>query len=181
MEKLKLTAKELQDTLHWSKSKVYYWINTKKFETVQTPYGQKILISQSEIEELKNDDSSEPIETEFEKVQTKSETVHKISDNQVIMTMLSMLQQQFNEKKDHVKLLTDSEHRTQSSYFELKTKFEHLQKQFETLQEELTKTKQEKTELSEKIEQLEQLQAEQKKSFFDRFKKQKTLVQKYQR
>ena len=52
-EKIELSAVEAISVLGWKKSKVYYWISSGKFETVERIDGQKILLSRSEIDKLK--------------------------------------------------------------------------------------------------------------------------------
>jgi len=165
MEKLKLTAKELQDRLNWKKSKVYYWINTKKFETVDAELGLKILITEAKLEELKNDNSSEQFEVEFEKVEENSKPVQnssKISDNEVILAMLSMLKDQLNNNNNQINLLETSEKSTKDTYYEVKAKYEHLQEIYKQLQTE-------HSELIKKFEALQKvLEKERKKPFWKR-------------
>lgn len=73
MEKVELSPVELMQALNWKKSKVYYWISSGKFETVERLDGQKVVISPEDIERLKKSDNSENFE--------KSESVSEIPNN----------------------------------------------------------------------------------------------------
>ena len=79
MEKLELSPVELMQALNWKKSKVYYWISSGKFETVERLDGQKVLISAADMERLRKSNSLENFETISEnpnnsdKVQSNSE------------------------------------------------------------------------------------------------------------
>jgi len=73
MEKVELSPVELMQALNWKKSKVYYWISSGKFETVERLDGQKVVISPEDIERLKKSDNSENFE--------KSENVSEIPNN----------------------------------------------------------------------------------------------------
>ena len=53
MEKFELSPVELMQALGWKKSKVYYWISSGKFETVERVDGQKVVISADDMERLK--------------------------------------------------------------------------------------------------------------------------------
>ena len=161
MEKLKLSAKDLMDR-GLKKSKAYYWIRSGKFETVDTPKGKKIIITQEQLDELAEKHAPEIIDVQFKNVQENSKPVQesfKPNELELIKEMFYLIRSEFSDKKKEVKLLEDSEHKTKNDYFELKAKFETMQKQFET----------EKTELLGKIEQLEkELEAERKKPFWKR-------------
>jgi hypothetical protein len=62
--KVELSPVEAMSVLNWKKSKVYYWISSGKFQTVERIDGQKIILSPSEIDKLK----------EIKKVQESSES-----------------------------------------------------------------------------------------------------------
>jgi len=72
MEKIELSPVELMGALNWKKSKVYYWISSGKFETVERLDGQKVVISPEDIERLKKSDNSEY----FEKSENVSENLN---------------------------------------------------------------------------------------------------------
>lgn len=73
-EKVELSPLEAMDVLNWKRSKIYYWINSKKFKTVQRIDGEKILLTQAEIDRLK-------IKKDFEQVQNNSENFENVQDN----------------------------------------------------------------------------------------------------
>ena len=155
MEKLELSAQEIMDRLNWKKSKVYYWINSKKFETVDSPTGVKVLITQHEIEKYKSFKNSQTDYIESEIIQESLKPVQensKISNNEVLMKAIETIQYMFDSQLNQTKMLTDSEHRTQSEYFELKAKFETLQESYKKLE-------------------LENLELKKSKSLFSLFKK----------
>lgn len=82
MEKLELTPVELMSVLGWKKSKVYYWINSGKFETISKMGIQKVLISTDDIESLKKSNDSKQFEN-FENSSEFSEEVPNISNSNV--------------------------------------------------------------------------------------------------
>ena len=69
MEKVELTPVELMQALNSNKSKVYYWISSGKFETVERLEGQKVVISREDLERLKKSNNYE----NFENFETVSE------------------------------------------------------------------------------------------------------------
>lgn len=80
MEKVELSPVELMQALNWKKSKVYYWISSGKFETVERLDGQKVVISPEDIERLKKSDNSENFE-KFESVSEIPNNSEKIQQN----------------------------------------------------------------------------------------------------
>ncbi|MBR6099398.1 hypothetical protein IKP85_06595 [bacterium] len=77
MEKFELSPVELMQALGWKKSKVYYWISSGKFETVERVDGQKVVISADDMERLKKSKNVE----NFENVSENSNNSEKISQN----------------------------------------------------------------------------------------------------
>lgn len=77
MEKFELSPVELMQALGWKKSKVYYWISSGKFETVERVDGQKVVISADDMERLKKSKNAE----NFENVSENSNNSEKISQN----------------------------------------------------------------------------------------------------
>ena len=77
MEKFELSPVELMQALGWKKSKVYYWISSGKFETVERVDGQKVVISADDMERLKKSNNTE----NFENVSENSNNSEKISQN----------------------------------------------------------------------------------------------------
>lgn len=133
-EKVELSAVEAIDVLGWKKSKVYYWINSGKFETVQRVDGQKILLTRSEIIKLRtsndisekfgNFENSEEVQKnsvsnitknyETEQNETFMETVNLFQNS---LNSIEKMQQSFNFS---LKLLTDGQADYKEQYFELK-------------------------------------------------------------
>lgn len=75
-EKIELSPLEAMELLNWKRSKVYYWINSGKFETVQRIDGDKILLTQADINRLK-------VKADSEQVQENSENSEIVQDNSV--------------------------------------------------------------------------------------------------
>lgn len=82
MEKVELSPVEVMQALNWKKSKVYYWISSGKFETVERVDGQKVVLSVEDMERLKKSNNSENFETVSEN-SNNSEEVLNNSDNNV--------------------------------------------------------------------------------------------------
>lgn len=77
MEKVELSPVELMQALNWKKSKVYYWINSGKFETVERVDGQKVVLSVEDMERLRKSNNTE----NFENVSENLNNSEKISQN----------------------------------------------------------------------------------------------------
>lgn len=75
-EKVELTPLEAMELLNWKRSKVYYWISSGKFETVQRIDGDKILLTQADINRLK-------VKADSEQVQNNSEISENVQENSV--------------------------------------------------------------------------------------------------
>jgi hypothetical protein len=178
MEKLELTAPDLIKTLNWSKSKVYYWMNTGKFETIETPEGLKVKITQAQIDNYRKKESCNASDSDFEQfenVQKKVESVQEIpessnqrkqenfnnsqtTNNEVMLEAINTIRYMFDNQLNQTKLIADSEKRTQDEYFKISV-------EFKTLQEKLKLLELENLELKKENEQLKS------KSFFNLFKK----------
>ena len=81
MEKVELTPVELMQALNWKKSKVYYWISSGKFETVERLEGQKVVISREDLERSKKSNNYENFEN-FETVSENPNNFEKFQQNQ---------------------------------------------------------------------------------------------------
>jgi len=81
MEKLELSPVELMQALNWKKSKVYYWISSGKFETVERVDGQKVVLSADDMNRLKNSNNSEKVETVVENSNNSEEVLKNLDDN----------------------------------------------------------------------------------------------------
>lgn len=81
-EKVELSPLEAMELLNWKRSKVYYWISSGKFETVQRIDGDKILLTQADINRLKVKADSEPIQNNSENSENVQEnSVQNITNN----------------------------------------------------------------------------------------------------
>lgn len=147
MEKFELTPAELMTTLNWGKSKVYYWIKSGKFETVDRETSTNVLISTEQIERLKNRKVSES-SNEFENSSEISEIVQENSGsnitkhyknvsnvqnssntefyNEALSTMKEMYQTFVQSQTYNMKLLTDGKSETQAEILELRAENKEL-------------------------------------------------------
>lgn len=75
-ENVELSPLEAMEVLNWKRSKVYYWINSGKFKTVQRIDGDKILLTQADINRLR-------VKADFESVQNNSENSENVQENSV--------------------------------------------------------------------------------------------------
>lgn len=158
MEKIELSPVELIRVLNWKKSKVYYWISSGKFETVERLDGQKVVISPEDIERLKKSDNSEY----FEKSENVSEnlnnsekvvqnygqnvtknykTVSNFSNseayelfNKSLETIERIHQSALNNFGYTTKLLTDSQSEAQQENLELRAEVKTVQARLEKSQ-----------------------------------------------
>ncbi|MCM1003596.1 MAG: hypothetical protein NC408_04570 [Candidatus Gastranaerophilales bacterium] len=188
MEKIELSPTEAVTALGWKKNKVYYWINTGKFEIVERLDGQKIVLSQEDFQRLKKSQNSESFES-FENVSNnlkESEKVLNSSDlnetkvykndlkslnseqmefmQTALETIKQMHQTSLNNYAYSVKLLTDGKNDLEGENFQLKA-------DIKTAEEKLKKSESEKIELikkfeSEKNEQIKKFEKLQKFWFF---------------
>lgn len=147
MEKFELTAAEVMSTLNWKKSKVYYWINSGKFETVERETGTNVLLTSEQIQRLKTETVSES-SSEFENSSETSEKVLKNSDhnitkhyetvsnssnivdvqfyNDALSTMKEMYQTFVQSQTYNMKLLTDGKNETETEVLELRAENKEL-------------------------------------------------------
>lgn len=133
-EKVELSAVEAMAALGWKKSKVYYWISSGKFQTVERIDGQKIVLKRSDIDKLKenkkvseifeNSEISEEVQEnsvqnitknyETEQNETLSETINLFQNS---LNSIEQMQRNYNFS---LKLLTDGQADYKEQYFELK-------------------------------------------------------------
>lgn len=147
MEKFELTAAEVMSTLNWKKSKVYYWINSGKFETVERETGTNVLLTSEQIQRLKTETVSEG-SNEFENSSETSEKVLKKSEqnitkhyetvsnssnivdvqfyNDALSTMKEMYQTFVQSQSYNMKLLTDGKNETETEVLELRAENKEL-------------------------------------------------------
>lgn len=160
-EKVELSAVEAMAVLGWKKSKVYYWISSGKFETVERIDGQKILLTPSEIDKLKEikkvQESSEGSENSEEvqesSVQNITESYKEVQKslnsetfeffNKSLETIKQIHQSSLQNYGYSLKLLTDGKSAIEQENLELKQekkaveeKFQENLKQFEKIRKE---------------------------------------------
>lgn len=147
MEKIELTAGEVMTTLNWKKSKVYYWINSGKFETVERETGTNVLLTTDQIKRLKNESilkSPKEFENSFENSEKVQEnTVQNITKhyenfsnssdlvdpkfyNEALSTMKEMYQTFVQSQSYSMKLLTDGKSELETEMLELKAENKEL-------------------------------------------------------
>ena len=133
-EKVELSAVEAMAALGWKKSKVYYWISSGKFQTVERIDGQKIVLTRSELDKLKdNKKVSENFENSeiSEEVQESSvqniTELYKTEQNETLSETINLFQNSLNSIEQmqrnynfSLKLLTDGQSDFKEQYFELK-------------------------------------------------------------
>ena len=137
-EKVELSPLEAMEVLNWKRSKVYYWINSGKFETVQRIDGDKILLTQADIDRLKIKTDSEPVQNNSENSENVQESsVQNITKNykEVQKSLNSETFEFFNKSLETIKqihqaslqnygyslkLLTDGQTANEKEIIELK-------------------------------------------------------------
>lgn len=169
MEKIELSPSEAITALGWKKSKVYYWISTGKFETVERMDGQKIVISTEDFERLKKSNFYESDEN-FENFQNSSTNFEKFQNNQVqndtklyrnesksfnseqfefmqnaLETVKQIHQSSLQTYSYNVKLLTDGQNHLEEENLKLKS-------EYKSVEEKLKQSESEKMEISKKFE-----------------------------
>lgn len=158
MEKIELSPVELMQALNWKKSKVYYWISSGKFETVERLDGQKVVLSPEDIDRLKKTDNSENFE-KFESVSEIPNNSEKVLQNSeqnitknyknVSNSFNSEAYELFNKSLETIerihqtalnnfgyttKLLTDSKSEVQEENLELRAEVKTVQARLEKSQ-----------------------------------------------
>jgi hypothetical protein len=158
MEKIELSPVELMQALNWKKSKVYYWISSGKFETVERLDGQKVVLSPEDIERLKKTNNSENFE-KFESVSEIPNNSEKVLQNSeqnitknyknVSNSFNSEAYELFNKSLETIerihqtalnnfgyttKLLTDSKSEVQEENLELRAEVKTVQARLEKSQ-----------------------------------------------
>lgn len=184
MEELELTPVELMAALNWKKSKVYYWIQTGKFKTVERMGITKVVISQKDFDSLKKFEASEhaPTSQNFQQNFENSDNFQS-SNNPNVTNCYENIQKNLYEeqieffkstletiKQIHItasqnydnslKMLTDSQSNLEQEHFK-------LQAEYKTIQSKLDETELEYKKVSENLKQTESEKREQ----FEKFKK----------
>ena len=160
MEKLELTASELMSELNWKKSKVYYWINSNKFETIERETGKNVLITREQIERLR----SKTVQENFEQFETSSENSKEVQDVpyenvtkhyknvsnnselsekeyflESLNTIKVMHQTSIQNFNYSMKLLTDGKNELEDQYLELKANNRTMSEKVEQKENEIKK------------------------------------------
>ena len=168
-EKLELSPLEAMELLNWKRSKIYYWISSKKFETVQRIDGDKILLTQADINRLKVKVDSDEVQNNSEKFEEVQEnSVQNITKNyeNVQKSLTSETFEFFNKSLETIKqihqsslqnygyslkLLTDGQSAIEKEMIELKQKkksveesLKNSEKQFQESLKQFEKIKREK-------------------------------------
>lgn len=167
-EKIELSPVEAMSVLNWKKSKVYYWISSGKFETVQRIDGDKILITQSDINRLKKNTDSDEIENNPEisdEVQKSSVQNFTKNYNQVQNNLTSETFEFFNKSLETIKQMHQSSLQNYGYSLKLltdgKTAIEQenieLKQEKKAVEESLKKSEKE---FQEKLKQFEKVQKE---------------------
>ena len=155
MEKFELSPVELMQALGWKKSKVYYWISSGKFETVERVDGQKVVLSAEDMERLKKSKNVENFENVLE-ISNNSEKISQNSDfnvtknyknvsnnfnseafelfNKSLETIERIHQTALNNFGYTTKLLTDSKSEVVEENLELKAEVKTVQLRLEKSQ-----------------------------------------------
>lgn len=160
MEKLELTASELMSELNWKKSKVYYWINSNKFETIERETGKNVLITREQIERLR----SKTVQENFEQLENSSENSEEVQDVpyenvtkhyknvsnnselsekeyflESLNTIKVMHQTSIQNFNYSMKLLTDGKNELEDQYLELKANNRTMSEKVEQKENEIKK------------------------------------------
>jgi len=186
MEKLELTPVELMSVLGWKKSKVYYWINSGKFETISKMGIQKVVISNDDIETLKKSNGLK----QFENVENSSENFEDVQENpnenvtknyknvstsfnlealellnNSLETIKQIHQSSIINYGTTVKLLTDGQNSLEKENLELKAEKKSVEESLKQSEKENLELKAEKKSVEESLKQSEKEFAENLRKF----------------
>ena len=156
-EKVELSPLEAMEVLNWKRSKIYYWISSGKFETVQRIDGDKILLTQADINRLKVKADSEPVQNNSEISENVQEnSVQNITKNykEVQKSLNSETFEFFNKSLETIKEIHKSS--LQNYGYSLKL----LTDGKTAIEQENIELKQEKKAVEEKLKQFEKIQKE---------------------
>lgn len=171
-EKIELSPVEAMAVLNWKKSKVYYWISSGKFETVQRIDGDKILITQSDINRLKVKAYSEEIENNsenFEEVQKSSVQNFTKNYNSVQNNLSSETFEFFNKSLETIKQIHQSSLQNYGYSLKLLTDGQS------SLEKENIELKQEKKSVEESLKKSEK-EFQEKLKHFEKVQKEKNII-----
>lgn len=154
-EKVELLPLEAMKLLGWKRSKVYYWISSGKFETVERIDGDKIVLTQSDINRLRKKDNSDKVEENFENSETvQDNSIQNVTNNykNVQENINSETFEFFNKSLDAIKqmylassqnynyslkLLTDGQSTIEKENIELKQQKKAVEESLKNSEKEL--------------------------------------------
>lgn len=171
-EKVELSPLEAMEVLNWKRSKIYYWISSKKFETVQRIDGEKILLTQSEINKLKAKDDFKEVDSSSknsEKVQESS--VQNITKNykEVQKSLNSETFEFFNKSLETIKQIHQSSLQNYGYSLKLLTDGQSA------IEKEIIELKQEKKSVEESLKKSEN-QIQENLKQFEKIQKEKNII-----
>ena len=171
-EKIELSAVEAMSVLNWKKSKVYYWMSSGKFETVQRIDGDKILLTQADINRLKTKGNFEEVEENFEnseKVQESS--VQNVTNNykEVQKNINSETFEFFNKSLETIKQIHQASLQNYGYSLKLLTDGQS------SIEKENIELKQEKKSVEESLKKSE-IEFQEKLKQFEKVKKEKDII-----
>ena len=171
-EKIELSAVEAMSVLNWKKSKVYYWMSSGKFETVQRIDGDKILLTQADINRLKAKGNFEEVEENFEnseKVQESS--VQNVTNNykEVQKNINSETFEFFNKSLETIKQIHQASLQNYGYSLKLLTDGQS------SIEKENIELKQEKKSVEESLKKSE-FEFQEKLKQFEKVKKEKDII-----
>ncbi len=178
-ENIELSPVEAMSVLGWKKSKIYYWISSGKFKTVQRINGDKIIISPADIERLRNKaDSVEKISDSEISENVQNNSVQNITKNyeNVQKNLTSETFEFFNKSLDAIKqmhiasiqnynyslkLLTDGQSSIEKENLELKQEKKAVEESLKQSKKEFEESlKNSEFEFQKKLEQFEKVSKE---------------------
>lgn len=171
-EKVELTPLEAMDVLNWKRSKVYYWISSGKFETVQRIDGDKILLTQADINRLKVKADSEPVQNNSEISENVQEnSVQNITKNynEVQKSLNSETFEFFNKSLETIKQIHQSSLQNYGYSLKLLTDGQSA------IEKEIIELKQEKKSVEESLKKSEN-QIQENLKQFEKIQKEKNII-----
>jgi len=170
--KVELSAVEAMSVLNWKKSKVYYWISSGKFQTVERIDGQKILLTPSEIEKLKeNKKSSENFESSEISEEVQESFAQNVTNNyKEVQKSLSLETFEFfNKSLETIKEIHKSSLQNYGYSLKLLTDGQSA------IEKEIIELKQEKKSVEESLKKSEN-QIQENLKQFEKIKKEKNII-----
>lgn len=171
-EKVELSPLEAMEVLNWKRSKVYYWISSGKFETVQRIDGDKILLTQSEINRLRKKDAFDEVENNSENSENVQEnSVQNVTNNykEVQKSLSSETFEFFNKSLETIKQIHQSSLQNYGYSLKLLTDGQSA------IEKEIIELKQEKKSVEENLKKSEN-QIQENLKQFEKIQKEKNII-----